>query len=506
MPISDDHGNVFPDEGDVALVGPHGEELMTNDPTDESIFGAFGPAVADFIHYGVVNGAFQIGPANPAANIDAAANPLGYWTGPHFVSGSSMHATWEVVSLYPSGRALRMHMSPGAAGDEIYFQQIVPIGGSYSRTQGYVARLATGLDSGTGAAPFLALQLLDADGGAVGASTEFQGLFSVGRCFVQADADSDGSPPANAARLRIRIGLRRTGAANLSAWGDFTDVRVERGYKWVVIGETNDPATYSAGTIIQYNGDLNFAPNYMSPAVPSGSLAPLRVRAGGIMVYSYIDIREGSAPATPSTAFGRLYVDSSGNLHIINDAGVDTSLGAGGGLSVTTKGDLQTYSTAAARLAVGANNTLLVADSAETTGLKWTDDLVVDTLLANGALTLNNRLRITGYIEPTISANTNDWAPAGIQSCTMIFLSVSGSTRTLSGIDVTGFAQGDLIYVTLQGPGSGGQALSLLHNNSGSSADNRFSLIGGATMTVSAGGGFILVRRGSRWQVLAATA
>lgn len=38
---------------------------------------------------------------------------------------------------------------------------------------------------------------------------------------------------------------------------------------------------------------------------------------------------------------------------------------------LTTKGDLYTYSTTNARLAVGANNTLLVADSAQTTGNKW---------------------------------------------------------------------------------------------------------------------------------------
>jgi len=42
-----------------------------------------------------------------------------------------------------------------------------------------------------------------------------------------------------------------------------------------------------------------------------------------------------------------------------------------GGSPLTTKGDLYTFSTSDARLAVGANGTTLVADSAEATGLKW---------------------------------------------------------------------------------------------------------------------------------------
>jgi hypothetical protein len=38
---------------------------------------------------------------------------------------------------------------------------------------------------------------------------------------------------------------------------------------------------------------------------------------------------------------------------------------------LTTKGDVFTFSTVDARLGVGANGTVLTADSAETTGLKW---------------------------------------------------------------------------------------------------------------------------------------
>jgi hypothetical protein len=54
----------------------------------------------------------------------------------------------------------------------------------------------------------------------------------------------------------------------------------------------------------------------------------------------------------------------------VYDGSAWTSVG-GGASPLTTKGDLYTFSTVDARLGVGANGTVLTADSAETTGLKW---------------------------------------------------------------------------------------------------------------------------------------
>ena len=60
-----------------------------------------------------------------------------------------------------------------------------------------------------------------------------------------------------------------------------------------------------------------------------------------------------------------------------------------GSSPLTTKGDLYTYSTTDARLAVGTNGQVLLADSAEATGLKWGTP-------ASGSMTLLSTTTLSG--------------------------------------------------------------------------------------------------------------
>ena len=83
-------------------------------------------------------------------------------------------------------------------------------------------------------------------------------------------------------------------------------------------------------------------------------------------------IEYGVAASRPTAGIpGRLYFASdTGYGYRDNGSSWDTIVSPGG-LSVTTKGDVQGYSSAPARIPVGTNGQVLTADSTQTLGLKW---------------------------------------------------------------------------------------------------------------------------------------
>lgn len=81
---------------------------------------------------------------------------------------------------------------------------------------------------------------------------------------------------------------------------------------------------------------------------------------------------EGSTPSNPDTGYWKLYPKSDGFYYLEDDGTEVGPLSAGYASTLTTKGDLLTYHTAAEqRLAVGTDDHVLVADSGETAGVKW---------------------------------------------------------------------------------------------------------------------------------------
>jgi len=166
-------------------------------------------------------------------------------------------------------------------------------------------------------------------------------------------------------------------------------------YNWTVSQKT---ASYvlvaaDAGTRIEMNaagattvtvntglftaGDTLFIQNIGAGActVTAGTATVNKATAGSLTLAQY----QG----------GTLYFVSASSAIFFADAGYTPPL--------TTKGDLFTYSTDNTRLAVGANNTVLTADSTTATGLKWaTASTPSFTLLGTGTTTSGSTVTVSG--------------------------------------------------------------------------------------------------------------
>ena len=127
------------------------------------------------------------------------------------------------------------------------------------------------------------------------------------------------------------------------------------------------------------------------------------------------DLAYSSATANTNT---RLPIGTTGQVLAVS-GGVPTWTTTADVTPLTTKGDLFTFTTVDARLGVGANGTVLTADSAEATGLKWAAP-------SSGGMTLISTTTLSGT-STTISS-----IPATYNDLQLVFRNmISGSTSAM---------------------------------------------------------------------------
>lgn len=131
-------------------------------------------------------------------------------------------------------------------------------------------------------------------------------------------------------------------------------------------------------------------------------------------------------------ALGTVTISSSTPVAIgTATAGVSTSVSRDDhvhGTPMTTKGDILAFSTTPARLAVGSNNQVLTADSAQATGVKWAAPTGASAgTYTNASVTVDSAGRISAVASGTASGITTGTASSV----------TSGTSKNISGLPST---------------------------------------------------------------------
>src|SRR3990167_2731277 len=265
--------------------------------------GGFGPTWRRYITSGVYNSDFAALPPTPGSNINNSTNILPSWSWT-VVSGSAISVKSNADGSAPSGRSLTFTMASGAANDEAYIQQIVPINGSIAQTYIYFPSVTAYSQTGSNSIGiYLEGRYLEADGtttvGPSGSLLKTLNEIGAGPLTFQAVLNGGtGSMPSTAYYLRLRVGMHRNGAAT-GATGTvkITEVTVAGDDEFVVIPDATTPDS-SWGLISLDSSILNIG-------VAGTSSPAVRLYAAGasakIGLWGLIVAVDTSFPSSPAT-------------------------------------------------------------------------------------------------------------------------------------------------------------------------------------------------------------
>jgi len=298
--------------------------------TDLNAATAAGGAFRRFLQSGVFNGDFVLPPYAPSGSF-SATNPLPYWTFTQ-ASGTAITAASQVDSSAASGRSVLFSMAAGAAGDDSYLEQIVPVNGSRGQSFVYVSGAAWKTGTSVSAAKvYINVVYLNATGATVGGSTTSSATTtSIGASTVYDHTAGSSSIPATAYYLRIRVGFKRdTAATSTTETVTLCEVRtIVGGTKGLVVDELH-PGPWGAATFTQTDGLLALKANFGGTTPGYSPLISLRGDVGGIELYTqngsgvglkasdggeppYLTFQERTDPGVPSTNYARLYAKDNG--------------------------------------------------------------------------------------------------------------------------------------------------------------------------------------------------
>jgi hypothetical protein len=174
--------------------------------------------------------------------------------------------------------------------------------------------------------------------------------------------------------------------------------------------------------------------------------------------------------------------------------------------TATPRVNYSLYSIADATRSAGANNVANYGIYAEATGGQenysgffGSGDFLVTgpaTFTTEATVARLNGTRITG----SLTASTNNWAPSGYNTATVVDITSTTGSYNLTGFDSTDSDTGRILVINNRS----GNSVVLLHQSASSSAANRFNLTQNASQTMGdaqSSAGFMWVS-GTGWQML----